>query len=153
MSDIILRQTSTAWVSGVSLSNRKQRTRKSRQYNTSSSGVNFREQVGVTSLVRDGPTTTDIICIKKKKKKTFGLKCDLDMFLTDFMKTDWLTDRLSIYLSVKIASPATTLSIEARATSWSPSSTGSALSWIRRKRSHQDEYVCRGCYTRLPESL
>lgn len=48
--------TSRTCVSGVRRSNRKQITRMSLQYSTSSSGVNFREEFGVTSLVLFGPT-------------------------------------------------------------------------------------------------
>lgn len=49
-------RTSRTCVSGVRRSNRKQITRMSLQYSTSSSGVNFREEFGVTSLVLFGPT-------------------------------------------------------------------------------------------------
>lgn len=48
--------TSRTCVSGVRRSNRKQITRMSLQYSTSSSGVNFSEEFGVTSLVLFGPT-------------------------------------------------------------------------------------------------
>lgn len=49
-------RTSRTCVSGVRRSNRKQITRISLQYSTSSSGVNLREEFGVTSLVLFGPT-------------------------------------------------------------------------------------------------